>query len=136
MPNHVTNILRFEGDEEQIKALKEKIKGEPFDDGTPCLIDFSNIIPFPKELEGTRSPAQIVSQEEYDEWMRKYNAGELNEWEKDSKPLTEKLSKKLIKKYGANNWYDRGHPRRVPDPGQPPPTIVKNLSSLPPDQNS
>lgn len=106
MPNHVTNILRFEGDEEQIKALKEKIKGEPFDDGTPCLIDFSNIIPFPKELEGTRSPAQIVSQEEYDEWMRKYNAGELNEWEKDSKPLTQELSEELIRKYRANNWYD------------------------------
>jgi hypothetical protein len=106
MPNHVTNILKFEGDEEQIKALKEKIKGEPFDDGTPCLIDFSNIIPFPKELNGTRSPAKIISQDEYNEWMKKYNAGEINDWERESKPLTQELSKELIKKYGANNWYD------------------------------
>lgn len=106
MPNHVTNILSFSGEEKQIKKLLKTIKGEDFEDGTPCLIDFNKIIPFPKELEGTRSPAQIVTQEEYDEWMRKYNANELHEFERDSKPLTKKMSDSLKKKYGADNWYN------------------------------
>jgi len=106
MPNHVTNILSFSGDEKQIKKLLKTIKGENFEEGTPRLIDFSKIIPFPKDLEGTRSPTQIVTQEEYNEWMRKYNARELKEWERDSKPLTQKMSNEYKKKYGADNWYD------------------------------
>jgi len=106
MPNHVTNILKFEGDEEQIKKLLKKIKGEPFEDGTPRLIDFSKIIPFPKELEGTVSPAKIVTQKEHKEWVRKYNSGELNEWERESKPLTQEMSDNLIRKFGTDNWYD------------------------------
>ena len=106
MPNHVTNILSFSGDEKEIKKLLKTIKGENFEDGTPRLIDFSKIIPFPEELKGTISPTQIVTQEEYDEWMRKYNAGELNGYEKDNKPLTKEMSNEYKKKYGADNWYD------------------------------
>ena len=73
MPNHVTNILTFSGEEKEIKKLLKTIKGEDFEDGTTCLIDFHKIIPFPEELKGTRSPTKIVTQKEYDEWMRKYN---------------------------------------------------------------
>ncbi len=106
MPNHVTNILSFSGDETQIEELLKKIKGEDFGDGTPNLIDFSKIIPFPKELEGTCSPTKIVTQEEFIEWARKLNDGELKEWEKESKPLTQEMSDNLKKKFGTDNWYD------------------------------
>lgn len=48
MPNHVSNILEFEGDNLEIKKLYENIKCEEEDLGS---IDFNKIIPMPKDLE-------------------------------------------------------------------------------------
>lgn len=48
MPNHVTNILSFEGHKESIVELKNKIKG-----GEDQGIDFDKIIPRPNSLDIT-----------------------------------------------------------------------------------
>ncbi|MDA7509960.1 hypothetical protein N8527_01700 [bacterium] len=45
-------------------------------------IDFNKIVPMPKELEYTLSPSRVETREEKDK------------------------SKKLIDKYGSDNWYD------------------------------
>jgi hypothetical protein len=45
-------------------------------------IDFNTVIPMPKELEGSVSPSRDNTEEEKD------------------------ASKKLVEKYGCNNWYD------------------------------
>lgn len=47
MPNYVTNLITFEGNENEIKALLESIKA---DDGKYGSIDFNKIIPMPESL--------------------------------------------------------------------------------------
>ena len=100
MPNHVTNEVKFLGSVERIKELREKCKGEasPF--------SFQSFCPMPDELQGTTSPVKIVTAEELEEWKRKRDNGELSEWEKDSRPITEQEQWELKGKYGADNWYD------------------------------
>lgn len=48
MPNHVTNILEFRGNPEDIKRLMYEIKADEYGIGT---IDFEKIIPKPKSLD-------------------------------------------------------------------------------------
>lgn len=47
MPNHVTNIITFSGDEEQISRVLESIKNDEYGLGT---ISFNKIIPMPESL--------------------------------------------------------------------------------------
>ena len=47
MPNHITNILKFEGDSEQVYAMLDQIKNEELGIGS---IDFNKIIPMPESL--------------------------------------------------------------------------------------
>ena len=101
MPNHVQNILIIEGHESHLKPMLEKIKGDK------CAIDFHEIIPFPKELEGTCSPAKIVSQTEYNKIQR------LKDFQAEDpfkgmvgEAITKKMSKDFIERFGYDNWYD------------------------------
>jgi hypothetical protein len=100
MPNHVTNEVKFLGSVERIKELREKCKGEnsPF--------SFQSFYPMPIELQGTSSPAKIVTEQELQEWKDKLAKGEINEWEKDYRPITKDEQYELKGKYGADNWYD------------------------------
>lgn len=105
MPNHITNILTIEGDEEQIKKCLVEIKGKEEDQ----FIDFNTFIPIPKELDGTSSPTQIISQKEYDEQEARIAKGELTEIEKQwgvTRGITKEMSKKYIEEFGADNWYN------------------------------
>lgn len=47
MPNHVENILKIKGSKEEIKKVKDSLKGK-WNDGTDRNIDFNNITPMPK----------------------------------------------------------------------------------------
>lgn len=47
MPNHVTNIITFSGDKEQISRVLESIKNDEYGLGT---ISFNKIIPMPESL--------------------------------------------------------------------------------------
>ena len=47
MPNHITNILKFKGDSEQVHAMLDKIKSDELGLGS---IDFNKIIPMPESL--------------------------------------------------------------------------------------
>jgi hypothetical protein len=100
MPNHVTNEVTFLGSVDRIKELREKCKGDksPF--------SFQAFYPMPDELIGTSSPAKIVTEKELQEWKDKLAKGELNEWEKDYRPITKDEQYELKGKYGADNWYD------------------------------
>lgn len=100
MPNHVTNEVEFIGSPERVKELMDKCKGlaSPF--------SFQSFMPMPDELQGTTSPPKVVSEEELFEWKRKLANKELSDFEKDSRPITEKEQRDLILKYGFDNWYD------------------------------
>ena len=101
MPNHVRNIIEFEGDQEAIANLLNAIKG---DENRPH-IDFNKIIPMPLELVGTSSPATIMTQEKYDKFMTSDDYKRHKELGM-GRPLTQAMSNELIAKYGTNNWYD------------------------------
>jgi len=106
MPNHVSHEVEFSGNQEKIDELFAFIKGETLKEDEQTHIDFEKIIPFPEELKGTCSPTRIVSQEEYNEWIRKRDNNELPQYERESKPITQKMSNDFKTKYGHDNWYD------------------------------
>jgi hypothetical protein len=90
MPNHVTNVLRVTAENEE--EIFNAIKGE----GEDQFIDFNKILPMPEDLKGTTSPTRIISEEEYAKQTADTFAG----------GITQEISDRLMKKYGANNWYD------------------------------
>jgi hypothetical protein len=104
MPNHVTNRLTIIGTEEQVKQVREAIKGE----GEDQFINFNKIAPIPKELVGTISPMRIISKEEYDEQERKIREDDLTDMERQwglSRGLTQELADEYIAKFGHADWY-------------------------------
>lgn len=105
MPNHITNRLTIIGTEEQVKQVREAIKGEREEQ----FIDFNKIAPIPKELENTTSPTRIISQKEYDEQEKRIVEGNLTDNEKNfglSRGLTQKLADEYKKKFGYADWYN------------------------------
>ena len=104
MPNWCVNELIITGEKEEVAKFKRKARGEDTD------LSLENFVPTPKELVNLRTPPLIVSEKEY---KKKYQ--EALEESKRLKekgidhlalPITKKMSKELIKKYGTNNWYD------------------------------
>lgn len=51
MPNHITNRLKVEANHQVLATVLAFLRGEPFEDGTPCFIDFNKIVPMPKGLD-------------------------------------------------------------------------------------
>ena len=93
MPNWCMNEVRVNGNEKDLTKFKDLVKSEtePF--------SFQSVIPMPNELKGTRSPAYIISQEEYDSWVDDTNLGV-------GKPITLEMSNRFEREYGFDNWYD------------------------------
>ena len=105
MPNHVTNRLTIVGDEQEVAKCLAEIKGTQEDQ----FIDFNTFAPIPKELEGTRSPTKIISQEDYDDQEKRIAHNELTEIEKSwgvSRGITKEMSEKFQEEFGYDNWYD------------------------------
>lgn len=50
MPNHITNRLEINADNDRVQEVMNFIKGKPNEEGTSNYIDFNKIIPMPKEL--------------------------------------------------------------------------------------
>lgn len=48
MPNYVINRLIIKGNDEQIKKVRDFLKGDPYEDGSECLVDFHKIVPIPE----------------------------------------------------------------------------------------
>ena len=95
MPNWVINNIYFDTDEKTFNKIVKFVKGEESD------FDFNKVIPMPSELVGTTSPARIVSEEEYNEFLNKDKVDGYY-----STPITKEMSDNFIEKYNANNWYD------------------------------
>ncbi len=117
MPNHVATIFRAEGNEEQIEKFiqaitlsekERKSRGKRGDD-VEVNYDFGKLLPCPKELSAVSSPVHIVSEEEYKEAVVKRKAALKNNPKAhlvSGLPLTQALSNKYKKEFGADNWYD------------------------------
>jgi len=66
MPNWCENVVRVEGDMEDMRRFKEYVRSidEPF--------SFDSIKPMPKELHDVQSPVTIRTQEEIDEYKESH----------------------------------------------------------------
>ena len=101
MPNHVQNILVIVGPNSHLKGMLDHIKGERE------VIAFGKIFPIPEELQGTRSPAKIVTEAEYKKIQYDKNfSADPNPMFADKGAITKKMSKDWIERFGADNWYD------------------------------
>ena len=101
MPNHVQNILTIVGHKNHVEPMLKSLK-----DGK-SEFSFTKIIPLPTELEGTRAPANIVSEAEYKKIQYKKNfSAEPNPMFSDKGSITKKMSDDWIERFGADNWYD------------------------------
>jgi len=124
MPNHIDNNVLIIANDELVKQIRDEIRGDEIDSNTGerVCIDFDKIVPMPKELEGTRSPSQIVTQEEYDKQEARFielkalckAINEKNDEDDKilqemyffSRSLTQELSDEYKAKFGYDNWYD------------------------------
>jgi hypothetical protein len=50
MPNHVKNRITVLGADEEVQKVFEFLKGEPYEDGSPRLVDFNKVIPQPSNM--------------------------------------------------------------------------------------
>lgn len=95
MPNWCGNDLTVTGDVNKIKKFNEEF----LKDGYNCCVKI------PDELQNTSSPSRIVPDSEYEEIISKASDTAL-ERPFFIAPMTSFMSQELIKKYGADNWYD------------------------------
>lgn len=95
MPNWCNNTLTVSGKKKDIAEFKEKARGEK------TALSFANFIPRPSILDDTRSPSIIVPTKNLEKEMIEVIKDGFSGY-----PITKKISEALIKKYGADNWYD------------------------------
>jgi len=105
MPNWCENEVIISGDKDKVKELVELM--------TPRF-DYNRLIPMPEELLGSRSPAMIISQKEYE--IQEINNREIIAKAKQEGKeipvfslgdgITIEMSNSFIEKYGYDNWYD------------------------------
>jgi len=121
MPNWCENTLEIKGEEEDMKEFYDFFGGQDKLQENFC---FNKITTLPQELDGSRSPSNIVSQEDYDRYtqlekkhdiknienLRKLvEDGTLTEEERElvwKEGITQEMSDKLVSEYGYDNWYD------------------------------
>jgi len=122
MPNHIKNIITYEGDEKKIKEMLEKIKYDQLGIGT---IDFNKIIPRSPDLDieaGSKTDKGFAA---YQDFIFVYTLG--GTVEKDLDNISVKAEEIFLKQrtdidseswelgrkafhnfrlYGAKDWYD------------------------------
>jgi hypothetical protein len=88
MPNWITNriTINTDGDETIIDKILSQVKSEQSE------FDFNKIALQPDELEGTKAPTNILSDEEYAKTPLR--------------GITQTMSDELKEKFGFDNWYD------------------------------
>ena len=110
MPNWCSNTVVVRGSKTEISRFKKFVERDGVD------FSFESILPMPSDLRGTSAPTTIVSQEDYDAWMKTSHEREkqkeldgnysISMEELGGRPLTRELSQKYLRLHGNDNWYD------------------------------
>ena len=93
MPNHVYSTLTI-SDKKYALLIEAAIE---VTGGLAQLVK-----PMPVELRDTQSPPTIMTNKEIKEWQESNSPVK----ETIGRPITKRESDRMIKEYGANNWYD------------------------------
>lgn len=102
MPNHTTNLLEITGEPSDVKAFIDAVnKG----DGNG--IEFETIVPMPEELRNTTSPCRIMTQEEIDKSWEEWNKlpSDKRGERPLGIGLTQEQHDEYVRKYGHAEWY-------------------------------
>ena len=108
MPNHVMNIVSFQGDEAQIQKMLSEVQNDEFGPGS---ISFQKLIPMPPELDIECSFRTGRATKAYNDYLSQQPVSEdaYLQAHPDLDRETFLLGKKAsdnIEKYGAPTWYD------------------------------
>ena len=123
MPNNVTNIIKLQGSDEQIKKLLEEVRDDEEGIGS---IDFNKLIPMPKELDITAGSVTDKGLRAYKDFVSVYTleggitGRDLLNIPKESENVFRQRRSDItdeewnngrtafqnIIKYGAPTWYD------------------------------
>ena len=72
MPNHVMNIVRFSGDADAIRQMREAIQNPEYGIGS---IDFNRFIPMPPSLDMEESSCTRAGLRAYQDFIEVYTLG-------------------------------------------------------------
>jgi len=97
MPNWCQNEVTVAA---ETKGVLDKFK--TFVKGEGTEFSCQSILPMPRELQGTRSPAEICTDEEYHKWIAEHQPT----YDFQGRPITKKMSDRFKLQYGTDNWYD------------------------------
>lgn len=98
MPNWCENDLLVIGRPSSLAKFKKKAKTRS------SALSLQKLIPIPEELQDTQSPPRIVPDKDIRKAIIEHKAR--NSLYRSGRPISASESEELIKKYGANNWYD------------------------------
>lgn len=106
MPNHITNLISFGDQPEQIAAFHQMLRDLRQEDGVYGSIDFNKLIPMPESLNieaGSRTDSGLDA-------YRRFMAGDktAEDFRKDH-PAEWALGKQAyenIRRYGSPTWYE------------------------------
>ena len=103
MPNWCENVVTVRADTDgELQRFVAHVRDYNEEPGKDHPFSFNKIMPLPNELRGTRSPVQICTPDEYHAWIKDNQPTYENEF----RPITQEMSDRFIKQYGADNWYD------------------------------
>lgn len=101
MPNHVYHYFSMTSDLSQEQIDKLNTIAETHNG----LCGY--YLPMPEEIRNTTSPTRIVSETEYKRIMKENESIDRTQlFFYEPKPITKKMQKALLEKYGVDNWYD------------------------------
>lgn len=103
MPNHTSQLLIVTGENGQLGDLLEVVKSTEINKDTGKSYGFclQSVVPMPEGLHNVSSPVKVVSEADY-----KKSLTEEKPFPGMGGPITKKMQKEYLKKYGADNWYD------------------------------
>ena len=116
MPNNVTNVIKFDCEEEKFLEIAESVKR---DDGYLGSVDFNKLIPMPEELDISSGSLGMSGYKLYKEYLAEIDGVRSKEKrnairnkylnKSEDAPEALELGKKYydnLKKYGAPTWYE------------------------------
>jgi len=105
MPNHVFHHFAMSNLTDKQKEILKKIESNQHG-----LCGY--YIPIPEDLINTQSPANVVSESEYERIMEENkNIDRTKPFFYEPKPITKAMQSRLIQLYGHDNWYDWSNDR-------------------------
>ena len=106
MPNHITNLISFGNQPEQVAAFHQMLHDLRQEDGVYGSIDFNKLIPMPESLNiesGSRTSSGL---EAYRRFMNGDKTAEVFKEEHPEEWALGKHAYENIQQYGSPTWYE------------------------------